>query len=110
MPYAWQKNHKKLPPELDRRRKLNSDDKVYIKKLYQIEKLGVREIARIYEKICSRRLIQFVLFSERRELVAKQSKERQEHKKTYIRVRGEEWAKIMRDHRHYKQTNKNKLI
>lgn len=41
-----------------------------------IEKLPVREIARIFEGKCSRRMIQFVIFPERLEVVKKRQIEK----------------------------------
>ena len=49
----------------DRRRKLSDCQREDIKKLYFIDKLAIREISRLYEGFCSRRLIQFILFPER---------------------------------------------
>ena len=51
--------------ENDRRRKLTDCQRADIKKMYFIDKLGIREISRLYESFCSRRLIQFILFPER---------------------------------------------
>ncbi len=66
----------------DRRRKLTDDDKLEILRLYQVEKLGIREIARRYEKKCSRRLVQFVLFPNRLKAMQKVHAKNQ-HWKTY---------------------------
>ena len=71
----------KLVGELDRRRKLSDEDKNIIRTRYSNGE-KIRVIARDYEKICSRRLIQFVLFPERLDMMAKkQAKEK--HWKTY---------------------------
>jgi IS30 family transposase len=50
--------------EADGRRHLDDADRAKIKQLHK-EGIGIREIARRYEHICSRRTIQFVIFPER---------------------------------------------
>ena len=52
----------------DGRRKVTDEDRAYIKQLHT-QGEAVREIARIMEGICSRRLIQFILWPERLERV-----------------------------------------
>jgi hypothetical protein len=54
--------------ENDGRVKISTDDKEYIKKLYHVEKMAVRAIARTFPNI-SRRAIQFILFPERLAIV-----------------------------------------
>ena len=54
----------KLGKRYDRRIKLTDADRIDIQKMY-ILGVPIREISRKYEKKCSRRLIQFVLFPER---------------------------------------------
>jgi IS30 family transposase len=63
MPYAFEHHKIKLPPELDRRRKLTEKDKEKIKKLFA-EGYAVRGIARIFPQVC-RRTIQFVIDPQR---------------------------------------------
>lgn len=110
MPYTFEgKNKKHLPREFDRRRKLSDEQKEHIRFCYFGLKMGVREIAREYEGICSRRAIQFILFPERARAVSQHAKDREQHKKTYARVRGERWASIMREHRRYKKKIMEKL-
>ena len=58
--------------EHDGRRKLTDADRLLIKELYNTGK-GIREIARTFEGICSRRMIQFVLFPDRLETVKKRA-------------------------------------
>ena len=71
------KAHKLAGTMYDRRRKLSDDDKRDIQDLYNFEHLPIREIARRYEHICSRRMIQFVVFPERdKKLKEKVSKEK----------------------------------
>lgn len=84
----------------DKRRKLNDEDKAYIKQLHFRDKLGVREIARLFEGVCSRRLIQFVLFPERLEALQKHNKETKHHLKYYDK---EKHRKYMRSHRQHKR-------
>ena len=102
MPYKWATDKVKLPREADRRVKLTEKDRDDIRRRYKAGE-GIRAIARVYEDKCSRRTVQFVLFPEREALVHKQAKERAQHKKSYTQVRGEQWARIMREHRRYKQ-------
>jgi hypothetical protein len=97
-----------IPPEYDRRVKLTPSDKVRIRSLFNDDHVAIREIARRYEKICSRRAIQFVIYPERRALCAAQFKERRKDGR-YLPERTA-WAATMREHRHYKQSIKNKLI
>lgn len=49
----------------DKRRKLADKQREEIKRLYNGDNLPIREIARRYEDICSRRTIHFILFPER---------------------------------------------
>lgn len=97
MPYISEKI--KLPRELDRRVKLSDNDKLDIIARYK-KGDAVRQIARDYEAICSRRMIQFVIFPERlQQLQAKHIKEKS-HLKYYDKNK---WRETMRDHRNYKQ-------
>lgn len=52
--------------EYDGRRKLTEQDEENIRKLHK-EGVAIREIAREYEGKCSRRLVQFVIFPERKD-------------------------------------------
>lgn len=80
----------------DGRRKLTQEDKENIIKMFNQDKMCVREIARAYEKKCSRRLIQFVLFPER--LKTMQERNRKERK--WTKYYDKEKHKIyMRKHR-----------
>ena len=97
----------KLPinnPMLDRRVKVKPEDRENIKRLFFKEKMGIREIARIYERECSRRTIQFILFPER----AKRVVELHDWRRYYTK---ESNAAYQRKHRQYKsQLYKAKLI
>ena len=64
----------RIGAENDKRRKITDEDKAYIKKLHK-EGESIREIARIMEKICSRRSIQYILYPERLEVVKARQKE-----------------------------------
>lgn len=90
----------KLERSEDRRVKLTDADRREIV-LRHARGEPVRSIARAFPQV-SRRLIQFVIFPERERAVAKHYKKRGQAKKTYERVRGAEWARIMREHRRYK--------
>jgi len=58
----------------DGRRKLSDDERENIRRLHK-ENIPIREIARMYEKKCSRRLVQLVIFPERAEVIAKRAVE-----------------------------------
>lgn len=64
---------KNVNKDLDRRRKLNDEQREHIKKLHS-QKMPIREIARQYEAFISRRGIQFILFPERDLKLKKQVK------------------------------------
>ena len=107
MPYKWIKEHKKLPESLDRRRKILSSEHIIIIARHKAGE-AIRAIARAYK--VDKRTIHFIIFPERLEINKQNHKKRQESKKQYAKVRGKRWAEIVREHRHYKQLNKNKLI
>ena len=95
MPYKSEKI--KLAPAQDRRRKLTDEQKEEIKRLYATGLVGQRPLAKQFG--VSRSLIQIVVNPE----VAEKKKQRiKEHWRDY-RPSKEEWAKTMREHRHYKQ-------
>lgn len=100
MPYKFDREKKKIPKEHDKRVRLTDEDREEIKKLYTRDKLGVREIARMYEGKCSRRLIQFILFPERYEVV----KKRQKTEKVWLRQYDRKvHTEAMRRHREHKK-------
>ena len=106
MPYAHRK--KLIPRELDRRVKITDIMRAKIKQMYE-EGESMRGIAR--ELDISRRSIQFILFPERLLRHKKYFKERQQHKLTYERYKREGlWPEIMREHTHYKESIKKKLL
>lgn len=93
-------NNMRVGREKDRRIKLTDEDKQEIKKLYHVEKLPIREIARIFENRCSRRLIQFVLFPERLKSLQKRGIETKHHLKYYDKDKQRVYH---RNHRAYKK-------
>lgn len=98
MPYKSEKI--KLPRELDRRVKLTEEDKEIIRKLYKEERKGVREIARMYEHKCSRRLIQFVIFPERAEVAKRRMKEHWREYSVVHKKKRKEAQKSLRRRKH----------
>jgi IS30 family transposase len=64
MPYKFEYNKIKLPKGKDARIKLDDTERLQIKNAYK-RGVPIREIARQFEKLCSRRLIQFIIFPER---------------------------------------------
>lgn len=90
----------KLPKSKDRRRRLTDNQKTKIKKLRQ-GGMGIRALGRHFG--VSHRTIQFIIFPERLAKVKQQYKDREQHKKTYARVRGKIWRDTMREHRAYKR-------
>lgn len=95
MPYKSEKL--KLPPTKDRRRKLTDDQKEEIRRIYATGVCGMRPLAKQFG--VSRSLIQVIVNPS----IAERKKQRiKEHWKDY-RPNKEEWAKTMKEHRHYKQ-------
>jgi transposase-like protein len=100
MPYKFETTKKKLSPEHDRRRKLTPEQRREIHALYFQQGEPIREIARRFSLVCSRRTIQFILFPERLQKLQEISKEEKRHLKYYNR---EKHTKAMKEHRRYKQ-------
>ncbi len=95
MPYKSEKL--KLPPTKDRRRKLTDEQKEEIRLIYAESKVGTRPLAKQFG--VSRSLIQIIVnpdIAERKKQYVK------DHWRDY-RPSKEEWAKTMKEHRHYKQ-------
>lgn len=106
MPYKSEKI-KIEGTKLDRRRKLTEDQKAYIRWLREEEGLSQRKLAAIFG--VSRRLITFILDPEKE----KRSKERgkQLRKEGRYKYTKEQWAEVMKEHRHYKeQLHKDGII
>ena len=107
MPYKHL--NKKMPPELDRRRKLTDEDKEDIKARHRAGE-SIRSIARSYANKCSRRAVQYTIRPETYEHLKKCHKERRADGRYKHHFTGPKWAKQMRGHRHYKQSIRDKLI
>ena len=99
MPYAHRK--KRIPRKYDRRIKLTDEHKKTIRELWH-KGVPIRQIAREFEGICSRRMIQFVIFPDRAEKARQGFKERKAEGR--YKPTKEEWAKTQREHRRYKQS------
>ena len=95
MPYKSTKI--KLSPAQDRRRKLTEEQKEEIKKIYAEGIIGQRPLAKQFG--VSRSTIQLIVNPDRAKAVKERAKE---HWRDY-RPDKEEWAKTIREHRHYKQ-------
>jgi hypothetical protein len=78
----------------DRRYKLSDEDKNSIRSLYK-QGLPIRAIARLYEGLCCRRNIQFVLFPDRSKSVNNNSNANRVVTKA-------KHVQYTRDHRRYK--------
>ena len=103
MPYKFDTDRIKLPRDKDRRVKLTDLERVEITRLFAVEHLPIREIARRWPQI-SRRTIQFVIFPERYEHQKRLAQEwRRINGNTLQRYGKKAWAKTQREHRHYKQ-------
>jgi hypothetical protein len=97
MPYTSEKI--KLSREQDRRVKLTEIDKEDIKHRHKAGE-PIHAIARAYKGVCSRRMIQFVIFPERLKALQEKHIEEKRHLKYYDK---DKWRETMRDHRAYKQ-------
>lgn len=87
----------KLSPEQDRRRKLTEEQKAEIRRIYESGVCGTRPLAKQFG--VSRSTIQIIVNPSRAEAVRQRAKE---HWRDYKQNK-EEWAKTIREHRHYKQ-------
>jgi hypothetical protein len=99
MPYKTERKGILLPRDKDRRVKLTDDDKVDIRKRYELGE-SIRGIARKYEHKCSRRTIQYVIRPELYKRLCDAFKERR--KDGRYKPTKEQWARTMREHRAYK--------
>ena len=107
MPYLIETLGMKLPPTLDRRRKLSDGDRREIIRLYHEEGWAVRKIARHFADKCSRRLIQFVIDPERLKTANAHFKLRRVDGRYYD---GEKHTAAMRSTRKHRKENKDKLL
>ena len=96
MPYIIEKIN--LPKGFDRRVKLTDEEREEIRKLHK-EGLKIREIARMFEGKCSRRLIQLVIYPERLEEHYRKQKEGKKWMTYYDKDKHREYV---RGHRAYK--------
>ena len=94
MPYKFETEKMRIPPDKDRRRKLTPEDKERIKALYK-SGITIRGIAKEYKLKCCRRTIQFVLFPERLKKVNFPGKWKKYYSKEYNTIK-------VREHRNYK--------
>jgi len=92
----------------DRRRKVTDEQVQDIKNLYNQKKLPIREIARLYEKTCSRRLIQFIIFPSRLKQMQDKHREEQHWKSFYNRKKLTEAVRNLRNYKYKLNNKKNK--
>ena len=97
MPYKSEKI--KLSREQDRRIKLNDEQREEIKHKYSTGLYSQRQLAKEYN--VSRRLITFIIDSEKEQRNKELFKERRADGRYKPTKR--EWANTMREHRHYKE-------
>ena len=88
-----------LPRELDRRVRLSEEQKDEIRHKYETGLYSQRQLAKEYN--VSRRLIVFVVHPDRYERAKEQSAQR--HREGRYDTSKEEHARIIREHRRYKQ-------
>lgn len=84
-------------PKLDKRVKLTDDDKENIVKEYETGSISINGLARKYG--VSKRLIQFTLFPERKELAKKLFAERQKDGRYYDKDKHKDYIKTHRNHK-----------
>lgn len=96
MPYISEKIP--LPPQYDRRRKLTEDDKFEIVRLRKEHNLSQRTLARMFG--VSRRLIIFIIDTERHERAKAQFKERRKDGRYYDRETHRKAIKNLREYKH----------
>lgn len=104
MPYKFEYTNKRIPKELDRRRKLTESDKEQIRKLYG--KISQRKLAKMFN--VSRRSIVFIGRPETKERDLLLRKMKGGSKFYYDKEKQRQYKK---NHRKYKQSlsNQNKL-
>ena len=92
----------RIPKALDKRRKLTDENKEEIKRLYK-QGMSIHSIAREFENKCCKRNIQFILFPNRAEQVARQH--------DWAKYYSKEKHKIaMQKHRQHKRNNIDNLL
>ena len=98
MPYWFEGKDQNLPKGFDRRIKLTDKERLEIKELYR-QGIAIREIARRFKDKCSRKLIQYIIFPERLEIIYQRAKDNENWKRYYDRDKRREYQ---RNHRRYK--------
>ena len=88
-----------IPKGFDRRVKLTNKEREKIIELHK-EKYPIREIARMFKKKCSRRLIQYTIYPERLKELYRRQKENKNWLVYYDKDKRREY---MRGHRQYKK-------
>lgn len=104
MTYKWEKEGKKIPSLLDKRRKIQENEHKDIRKRNK-EGEAIRAIARSYG--VDKRLIQFIVCPERKERSKELYKERRKDGRYYLK---EKATLAIRKHRRYKQSIADKLV
>jgi len=97
MPYLIEQV--KLPRIYDRRVHIMEDGKEEIKNLYKTG-ISIRAISRKFSGVCSRRLIQFILFPERLKVAQEQYQERRKDGRYYDPTRHCEAIRNLRRYKH----------
>lgn len=101
---SFEKKGVLIPPELDRRIKIQKSEHPNIKLLHS-QGVAIRAIARQYN--VNKRTIAFILFPERQKTMYKARVARGGSMQYYDK---DKWREVMKEHRHYKSTvfGKNK--
>ncbi len=87
----------KIPKEFDGRRKLTDEHRRKIRDLYYVENWAIRRIARNFENVVTRRMIQFTIFPERYEEAKARRREKKVHLKYYDRGKHSKAIKALRE-------------
>ena len=105
MPYAFEHHKIRIPPELDRRRKLTEQDKEQIRLLFKAGHT-IRGIARLYPQVC-RRTIQFAIDPERVTTMLKGRDWKKYYNKEKHRLQMQKWRSTKQARLKQKHENKN---
>jgi len=98
MPYKIEKPYQRLPREKSRRVKISLAEHAAIKFSYHLGGMKIRELARHYG--VDKRLIQFILFPERKEKNLADRAARGGSKKYYNRIKNNSAVRACRRHRY----------
>lgn len=107
MPYKFETEKMKMKQEDKRSIKLNQEQKIKIKELYETGKYSQRQLATIYD--VSRRTIVFCIYPDKYKKSRQEFKERQKTGMYYNKNKQKEYAKKYRKHKKELYL-KNKLI